>query len=143
MQTNHKLLDYKLLDIKLSNHKLLDYKLLDIKLTGEFMITDEEFNQKIETVCSGFSGQLDDLYAVVGMMVVGRHYGWKVMRLVSRRGHWAMATELFGDPKLLMLERGRFWEKSVGLKFVDSVGDYWAFIRGHKSIDTHQRKAVS
>jgi hypothetical protein len=107
------------------------------------MITDAEFNKKIETVCSEFSGQLDDLYAVIGMLVVGRQYGWKVMRLVSRRGHWGIATKLFGDPKELMPERGRFWEKSVGLVFVDKAGDYWSFIRGHKSIDSHDRKAVS
>lgn len=106
------------------------------------MITDKELNAKVETVCTEFSGQLDDLYAVVGMIVVGRLFGWRVMRLVSRRGHWALAAKLFGDPKALMRERGVLAHKSVGLAIIDKAGDYWEVIRGHKSIAREDRKLV-
>lgn len=106
------------------------------------MITDKELNAKIETVCTEFSGQLDDLYAVVGMIVVGRLFGWKVMRLVSRRGHWALAAKLFGDPKTLMRERGVLAHKSVGLKICDECGKYWEVIQGVIHTNAQDRKSV-
>jgi hypothetical protein len=96
------------------------------------MINDEELNAKIEKVCEEFTGQLDDLYAAVGMVVVGRRYGWRVMRLVAPRRHWTVATRLFGDPKQLMRERGRLYSKSVGCSLIDKAGDYWGIISGRK-----------
>jgi hypothetical protein len=99
------------------------------------MLSDAEWNEKIETVCGEFVGQIDDLYAVVGMMQVGRLYGWRVMRLASRRGHWSLAIKLFGDPKTLLPERGKLAHKSIGLAFVDKSHDYWEVIKGHISID--------
>ena len=96
------------------------------------MITDEELNAKIEQVCEDFHGQIDDLYAAVGLIVVGRRYGWRVMRLVSSRRHWTVTTKLFGDPKQLMREKGRLYGKSLGCKMIDEIGGYWDFIKGHK-----------
>lgn len=108
------------------------------------MKSEAELNEKIGQVCEEFHGQLDDLYKAVGMMVVGQHYGWRVMRLVSPRSTWTLAGKLFGDPKEWMRERGRLAHKSVGLKIVDAVGDYWSFVRsGHVStLSQEQRKAV-
>jgi len=106
------------------------------------MITDEELEAKIEKVCDGFVGQLDDLYAAVGLIVVGRRYGWRVMRLISSRRHWSLAADLFGDPKELMLERGRCYKKSLGCEIVDKVGEYWSFIRGHKTLAQTVRRAA-
>lgn len=108
------------------------------------MITDEELNAKIEKVCDEFTGQLDDLYAAVGMIVVGRRYGWRVMRLVSSRRHWMVATRLFGDPKQLMKERGRCYEKSLGCQLIDKAGGYWDYIKGNKpQLPLDVRKAAA
>lgn len=110
------------------------------------MISDDELNQKIEQVCEEFHGQLDHLYQAVGMIVVGRYFGWRVMRLVAPARTWRLATKLFGDPKLLMPERGRLAHKSVGLKLADRIGDYWGIIRGSRSRDeipVEQRRMVA
>jgi hypothetical protein len=105
------------------------------------MIDDKELNEKIEKVCEEFTGQLDDLYAAVGMIVVGRRYGWRVMRLAASRRHWTVATRLFGDPKQLMREKGRLYHKSIGCSIIDKAGHYWDFIKGVKSIDLDVRRA--
>lgn len=106
------------------------------------MIDDKELDAKIDQVCDDFKGQLDDLYAAVGLIVVGRRYGWRVMRLISSRRHWSLASDLFGDPKDLMKERGRCYKKSIGCEIVDKAGEYWAFIKGHKPLAQDVRKAV-
>jgi hypothetical protein len=103
-------------------------------------MTDEELLIKIEEITKGYSGQIDDLYCVVGMIVIGRLLGWRVMRLVCPRRTWSNAIKLFGDPKLIMDERGKYAHKSVGLKLVDKIGDYWEVIKGHKSISSAERK---
>lgn len=100
---------------------------------------------KVEEVTKGFSGQLDQLYETVGMMMLGRLLGWRVMRLVSSRRCWMMATKLFGDVKELLPEKGKYYKKSVGFRIIDGAGDYWDFIKGNVSRDDlplHQRKML-
>lgn len=107
------------------------------------MINDEELMAKIEIALSEYSGQVDDFYSAVGMIVVGRLLGWRVMRLVAPSRIWSVAIKIFGDPKLLMPDRGKYAHKSVGLLLADKLGGYWDMIRGSKPpIPMHDRKMV-
>lgn len=107
------------------------------------MITDEELTSKIDEVCRDFQGQLDDLYATIGIVVMGRRYGSRVMRLVSSRRHWGLMVKLFGDPNLIMRERDVCTHKSIGLEYIDKVSDYWEVIKGHSPIPKEVRKTSS
>lgn len=106
------------------------------------MISDEELSEKVEQLAKEYKGQLDDLYAVVGMIVIGRHFGWKVIRLTSRRGHWALANKLFGDVKKLLPERGLYAHRSVGLQIADTLGKFWEIVRGTVSLPQEERKLL-
>lgn len=106
------------------------------------MISDEELNEKIEQLAKEYHGQLDDLYAIVGMVVMGRHFGWKVIRLTSRRGHWALANKCFGDVKKLLPERGLYAHRSVGLRIADKLGNFWDIVRGTVSVSQEERKLL-
>ena len=109
------------------------------------MINDEELMAKIEEVTKNFIGQLDQLYEAVGMITTGRLLGWRVMRLVSSRRCWMMASKLFGDPKKLMPERGKYYKKSIGFKIIDGTMDYWDVIAGNVSreeLPLHERKRL-
>lgn len=111
---------------------------------GEIM-TDEEMIKKIEEVSTNFAGQLDDLQVAVGMLAVGRLYGWRVTRLISSKRHWTVACRLFGDLKEILPERGDLAHKSVGLAIVDKAGDYWDVVSGRGKRDAlplHDRKMV-
>jgi hypothetical protein len=107
---------------------------------GEAMMTDEELMQKIDEVSGDFKGQVDHLYEAVGMIVVGRLFGWELMRLASSRRCWSTATKLFGDPKLLMRARGKYAYKSYALDIIDGAKDYWEIIRGHKPMSMDERR---
>lgn len=105
----------------------------------------EQLNDRIEQVCESFQGQIPDLFQMIGIVMVGRLFGWRVVRLTASRRMWTMVTKIFGDPKLLMPERGRLAHKSVGLKMMDELGGYWDFVRGSAPRDdfpSEQRKAV-
>lgn len=108
-------------------------------------MTEHEMLKKIEEVSTNFVGQLDDLQAAVGMLAVGRLYGWRVTRLISSKRHWSVACKLFGDLKELLPERGVLAHKSVGLAIVDKAGGYWDVVSGAASregLPLHERKMV-
>jgi hypothetical protein len=106
------------------------------------MKTEQELNAKIAELCETYRGSLEDLYRAVGMMVVGRYFGWRVMRLVSTRSDWTHATAMFDDPKMWMRDRDRFAYRSYGLHLADELGKFWEIIRGVVSIPAHDRRAT-
>jgi hypothetical protein len=108
------------------------------------MMNDQELMDMFDKVSTEYHGQIDDLYQAIGMLYVGRLYGWRVMRLSAPRRIWTIAFNLFGDPKTLMPERGLLAHKSLGLKVCDAVGDYWEFVKGNEAyrMDRLERKAI-
>jgi hypothetical protein len=103
---------------------------------------DEDLMKKVEEVSAGFTGQIDDLQAAVGLITVGRLYGWRVMRLACSRRHWTLTCSLFGDLKEILPERGVLAHKSFGLKVVDKAHDYWQVVQGHEVVIAKERKMV-
>ena len=106
------------------------------------MMTDEELLNQIDQVSGEFKGQLDDLYKIVGMIVMGRLFGWRVVRLVSTRGLWAQANKYFGDVKKFMPERGKYAHKSVGLKIVDELGEFRNVVNGLINVPIKEKKQI-
>ena len=105
----------------------------------------EQLNERIEQVCKQFTGQIPDLYQMIGIVVAGRLFGWRVVRLTASRRIWMMVTRTFGDPKVWMPERGPLAGKSVGLQIVDKLGDFWDFINGvtpRDGISEQERKLL-
>ncbi len=86
-----------------------------------------------------FKGQADDLYMAIGSLVVGRLYGWRILRLTLTSKDYAKYQRIlalgldepgefrFGE---WMRERERLSYKSIGLKLVDGIGDFWAACKG-------------
>jgi len=110
-------------------------------------MNDEELNKRIDDITLEFTGQFEDLSQIVGMVVVGRRYGWRVIRLVHSRRAWTMACKHFGDLKKILPEEGdeQYVRKSVGFAIVRQIGGYWDFIRGNVNRDElplHQRKLL-
>ena len=110
---------------------------------SEPFVLKPELAQAIDKVCSEYHGQLDDLYQSIGLLVAGQLFGWRVMRLVSHRSIWRLATTLFGDLKQLMPERGIFAHRSIGLQMADQLDEYWKIIQGVVKIPQHERKALT
>lgn len=106
------------------------------------MINDEDLMKKIDDVCINYSGFAHDLYMIVGMVIVGRRLGWRVVRLTVSNALWTKGTNSFGDLKLLMPERTEYTRKSIGLSMVDKLGSYWDVIRGTVSVPMSDRRKL-
>jgi hypothetical protein len=96
---------------------------------GEAM-NKEQLDKRIDEVCEQFKGQIPDLAQMIGYLIMGQRYGWRVVRLVIPRRVWREMGIWFGDPKTLMPERGDLTHKSQGLKLADDLHLYWDIISG-------------
>lgn len=111
---------------------------------------DQEFHLHMVKCIEGFSGDSEKLSNAVGMMYVGRLYGWEHQRVVSPRATWTLATKVFGDPKELLPRRTPIAEKrSRALRLIDAWHDagklasgYLDVVRGHFSMSVKDRKAI-
>ena len=108
------------------------------------MVTDEDLIKKVDEVLTEYRGQIDQLATIVGMIVLGRLLGWRVIRLVMSRDNWAKGNKLFGDLKDYMPERGPLAHKSVALKISDKLGIYWEMVKGvtSHSITMKQKRTI-
>jgi hypothetical protein len=106
------------------------------------IMNDKELMVKIEELTKGYKGDISYFYEAVGMVVVGRLFGWRVIRLVSSGRSWMLACKLFGDLKEVLPERGFYAYKSVGLELIDNLGEYWEVIKRHKTMPMHERRAI-
>lgn len=105
-------------------------------------MTNEQIMEKIEGLIGGYHGNFDELFQVVGMVVLGRFFGWRVMRLVASNRAWKLACDSFGDLKEILPEKGEYYDKSRGMRIVDKAGQYWNYIKRLKSIPIEDRKFI-
>lgn len=106
------------------------------------MITDEEFMKKIDDLTRDYQGDICHLYEAAGMILIGRLFGSRVMRLVTPRLTWTRALKLFGNFDQLMDEKGDYYNKSLGMKAVDAMGDYWEVIKRHKAMPVQEKRII-
>ena len=106
------------------------------------MINEKDLIAKVEQHSKCYRGQMNYFYEAVGLIMVGRLFGWRVMRLTSSRRCWRLAAELFGDPKEILPERGKYVDRSLGLAIADKIGDFRDVFCGSKIIPHHKRNVV-
>lgn len=107
------------------------------------MRTDEEWIKEIDRVSAGFSGSYDDLQAAIGAVMVGRLYGWRVVRLAGSRRHWTLACSLFGDLKEILQPETPLSQKSMAYRIVTKAENYWDVVKGKTdAMPLHERKLM-
>jgi hypothetical protein len=111
---------------------ITDQEILNIN-NDKKMITDQEMLDLLEMKASEFTGICGDLISAVGILVLSRFYGWRVMRLIASRRQWNVTVKIFGNIKKITPERGQYARKSIGLALADKIGDYWSYMRGQKN----------
>ena len=109
------------------------------KISG---MNNDELMAMIDDKVGNYHGDISYLYEAIGMVVVGRLFGWRVMRLVSSGRCWTLACKLFGDLKEELLPEGKYYKKSAGMRLIDQFGDYWEIIKRHKSMPMDKRRMV-
>lgn len=93
-----------------------------------------------------FTGQLDELEGALGMYMLGRHMGWKVLYIIHSKRTVAKYEAILG-----VKVRDEFEAetpdsvRSLGFLAVRSVSNFWKVVSGDEKIDIdrQQRRSVA
>ncbi|ARU03589.1 hypothetical protein CCO03_01815 [Comamonas serinivorans] len=108
-------------------------------------MTDQEIFGLIDRAVDDFDGKLDELESAIGMLIVGRQYGWRVMMLIHSPNTIRKYCKLLGIKHLreVLPEVGVLAHRSNAWRLVEGTQDFWKAVRGQisgiRSTRTHKR----
>jgi hypothetical protein len=93
----------------------------------------------IDKAAENFRGQADELENAIGMMMIGRLFGWKVLVIVHNKRTIRKYEEILGiDIREMFPEEGPLAYKSLGYKIARTVGNFWKAVSGDIKIDNRR-----
>ena len=94
-------------------------------------MTDDEFNKIISDAVDNFKGDLNQLEAAIGMLAVGRRFGWRVMYLIHTRKTIAKLEKiLLVKIRDVLDETSDRTERSKAWKLLQGVNNFWKAAKG-------------
>ena len=101
-------------------------------------VTPEEAKRLIDIVDEaiyGFEGNVDHLETAIGMLLVGRRVGWKVLLLVHNKRTIRKYEEILGiDIRKFLPEETKHSDRSFAFQAVQTLGNFWKAVSGDVSI---------
>ena len=94
---------------------------------------------KVGLAVANFSGSLEELEKAVGMLMVGYHFGWKVLLLVhSKRTIKKYEAILDINIKEFFPAEGRSSKRSMGLDLDKQIGNFWQVVSGDIKVENRR-----
>lgn len=82
-----------------------------------------------------FDGNLDELEAAVGMFMLGRHFGWKVLYILHSKKTIRKYEEILGiTVRDEFPAEGPDADRSVGFNALKKVTNFWKAVSGETPI---------
>lgn len=98
----------------------------------------EAFDQAGFAVAS-FSGSLEELEKALGMLMLGYHFGWKVLLLVHSKRTIRKYEKILGiDIKTFFPAEGPSAERSMGLDLAKKIGNFWQVVSGDIKVENRR-----
>ena len=86
---------------------------------------------RLDEITARFEGNFDDLEAAIGMYMIGRLLGWKVLVLIHNKRTIRKYEEILGiNVREEFQEEGSFADKSIALNLVKKLGSFWKAVSG-------------
>lgn len=105
-------------------------------------LTDEQSQRLvkiIEHATIEYTGNFDELEKAIGMLMVGRLIGWKVLALIHNRRTIIKYEEILGIKiKEEFDDLGPLYKKSVAYAFVEKLGNFWKAVTGEVSVENRR-----
>lgn len=109
------------------------------------MMTDEEFIEFTDRTIKEFRGDFNILYSALGVLLVGRYLGWKIIKLTVSPITYRKYKKVLGiDYKDELEPLGIYSHKSVGLKLANKIGNFWDIVQGRskEKISSKEKKEI-
>jgi hypothetical protein len=91
----------------------------------------------------GFEGQLDELEGALGMYMLGRHMGWKVLYIIHSKKTVAKYEGILGiDVRAEFEPETEDSHRSNGYRIAQTFSNFWKVVSGEEKIDRTERKLI-
>ncbi len=98
--------------------------------------------KRVEKITTDFRGQFDELESALGMLMMGRLVGWKVIVLIHNKRTIRKYEEILGISIREEFEpEGPLAHKSLGLKIATELGNFWKAVSGETKIEERRELA--
>lgn len=83
-----------------------------------------------------FKGQANNLESALGALVIGMHFGWRVLKITHTPATYRSYEKILGIkyqevcPEITPLGK----KKSIGYAITQKIGSFWAVIMGRKKV---------
>jgi hypothetical protein len=87
---------------------------------------------RLDEITARFEGNFDDLEAAIGMYMVGRLVGWKVLVLLHNKRTIQKYEKALGNINIReeFEAEGPFVDKSLAYNIVKKLGNFWKGVNG-------------
>lgn len=94
--------------------------------------SNEDLLSLIDRAVDRYQGPLDVLESAIGLLIVGRQYGWRVMLLIHSPGTIRKYMKILGIRNLreVLPEVGVFAHRSRAWRLVEGTQSFWKVVRG-------------
>ncbi|MFT4174439.1 MAG: hypothetical protein QM639_17880 [Rhodocyclaceae bacterium] len=98
-------------------------------------LNDQEILDRIDHAIDGYAGNLNDLGSAIGMLVLGRRYGWRVVLLIHSPSTVRKYVRVLGLRSLrdVLPELGELAPRSQAWRKIDGTTNFWRVVRGQIS----------
>ncbi len=97
-----------------------------------------------DSALSRFTGGIDELESAIGMYVLGRHFGWKVLYIVHSKKTVAKYESILGiEVREEFEEEGPYADLSIGYRLAKSFSNFWKVVSGDEKIDRASRREMA
>ena len=106
------------------------------------LLSDEEAQKYIKIVnraATEFRGQIGELETAIGMLMIGRLYGWRVLVLVHSKKTIRKYEEILEiDVRKMFDDEGPLTYKSVGYEWAQKLGNFWKAVSGDLKVENRR-----
>jgi hypothetical protein len=89
----------------------------------------------IDDAIRRFEGNVDELEQAIGMYMVGRHVGWKVLVLVHNKRTIRKYEDILGiNIREAFREEGLDAERSRAYRFASKLSNFWKAVSGDEPV---------
>jgi len=97
----------------------------------------QDIVKRIENATKDYVGTFDELESAIGMYMIGRLVGWRVLVLIHNKRTIRRYEEILGGIRIreIFPEEGPLAHKSVGLELVKKIGNFWKAVSGEIKVE--------
>lgn len=96
----------------------------------------QDLVKQVEQVTKDFAGPFEQLESALGMLMMGRLVGWKVLVLIHNKRTIREYEKILGiNIRQAFPAEGPLVHKSAGLELVKKLGNFWKAVSGEQPVE--------